>query len=130
MNNISKKISKKELSEMITTITKDVLNEVMENNMALGYSQDPLEQLMQLAMEGDLDSNQPDRNDWFGSENVNEDEINGSANVPSTSFGGDGVSLSESVVENDEKKKLQEKQDKLFNFITENWDHHANNLIK
>lgn len=143
MNKNVKRISKDQLVEMVTNITKQVIKEsvfsvpevgaeeyeqqqdFLKNNPGLPMDK-PLNEPMDAPMNDPMGTN--------GDEQFYDDFLSNPAeqSFPTEepeAMGEDEIDL-DSLLENKEEEDLVEKQDKLLNFITENWDHHANNLIK
>lgn len=110
MNKEVRKITKEQLAEMITNITKRVLAESLEFGEGANVPETTPTQMP-------TDINEEDN--WFSPEEaiVNEEQNQEEAE-----------DLNESAIE--DEKEMIEKQEKLLNFITESWNNHANNLIK
>lgn len=120
MNKKVTKINEQELVKMITDITKRCLNESLgfepegENNE---YIHTP-------EMNGPDNNIETEYQDWFP-ENPAEESF--PEELSNDEPMGDDYNA---LLENKEREDMQEKQEKLFSFITENWNNHANNLIK
>ena len=131
MNKNVKKISKDHLVEMVTNITKQVIKESVFSDPEVGADeyeeqQDMFRNNPGLPMDEPMGAN--------GDEQFYDDFLSNPAeqSFPTEepeAMGEDEIDL-DSLLENKEEEDLVEKQDKLLNFITENWNHHANNLIK
>ena len=141
MNKNTKKISKDQLVEMITNITKQVIKESVFSDPEVGADEYEEQQGILSGPEGDGMAMDP-LNDTLG-DNSDESFYDDFLTNPATeAFPGDNDEMSngeafpgndynfDTLLENKAKEELIEKQNKLFNFITENWDNHANNLIK
>ena len=116
MDKKTKKITKDQLVEMVTNITKQVISESMfpETN---GY-------------EGQQEMPAANNDEEFYDDFLkNPAEESFPTEEENNALGEDEIDL-DTLFENKEKEELAEKQDKLLSFITENWNNHANNLIK
>ncbi len=145
MNKNTKSMSKDQLVEMITNITKQVIKESVFSDPEVGADDYEEQQGILNGPEGDgmpMDNIDDPLNDTLG-DNSDEAFYDDFLTNPATeAFPGDNDEMSngeafpgdddnfDTLLENKAKEELIEKQNKLFKFITENWDNHANNLIK
>ena len=127
-NKMSKKVTKineQQLVKMISDITKRCINESMGLDPEAGEDEYETEQEYFNGPDGNgmpLDDVNDEYEDWFP-ENPAEESF-------SDDTAGDEFNEYDELLESKEKENLQEKQEKLLTFITENWNNHANNLIK
>lgn len=123
MENKTKKITKDQLVEMVTKITKQVISESVFSDPEVGA--DEYEEIQGLPMDTPMENGDEEFYDDFLKNPAEESfQTEEPGDMPSE----DEIDL-DTLLENKENKELAEKQDKLFSFITENWNHHANNLI-
>ena len=119
---MSRKITKMNESQLCGLIA-DITKQYLKESMGL----DP-------EFEDGLDDETPpesledEYDDWFP-ENPAETDF-ADENEPDGEIMDDTMEDYDTLLENKEKEDLAEKQTKLLSFITENWDNHANNLIK
>lgn len=142
-----RKINKSQLVEMVTNITKKVLQESIFSDPEVRADeyeeqQDHFRNNPGMPMDEPEGIEIANNNPMGGDEDFYDDFLSNPAeeSFPTEEPGvmpGDEVQNQimpedelRAMLESKEKEELQEKQDKLLNFITENWDHHANNLIK
>ena len=138
-----KQLNESQLCDLITEATKRVLKESFgldpevgedEYEMTQDYLNSPDGEGMSIDdMNGDNDITDPieqEYDDFFAPEEnpaeeefIPEEDPNDMPmeNIPETY---------DELLESKNKVDMEEKQNKLLTFITENWDNHANNLIK
>ena len=132
MNKNVKRISKDQLVEMVTNITKQVIKESIFPGPEVGadeyeQQQDFLKNNPGLPMDEPMGDNGDEQ--FYDDFLTNPAEQSFPTEEPGETLGEDEIDL-DNLFEAKEEEELAERQDKLLNFITENWDNHANNLIK
>jgi hypothetical protein len=135
-----KQLNESQLCDLITKATKQVLKESFgldpevgedEYQMTQDYVNSPEGEGMSLDnLDGGIEQ---DYDDFFKPEvNPAEDAFEGEqSDFENTALPDDsdnGLEYNQ-LLENKNKVDMEEKQDKLLTFITENWDNHANSLI-
>lgn len=142
MNKTVRKINKDQLAEMVANITKQVIKESFDftpNGLNPEASEDEYSEAQDYFRDNPgMPMDEP--NGENGDEEFYDDFLSNPAESsfpteePGDESGEDGIGADEidldSLLESKEAESLTERQDKLLNFITENWDNHANNLIK
>lgn len=140
-----KQLNESQLCDLITKATKQVLKESFgfspevgedEFNMEQDYLHSPEGEGMPVDSLGDDTTNpiEQEYDDFFApEENPAEEEFD--EDHPDFENAGWPYDSSrdleyDQLLENKNKVDMEEKQNKLLTFITENWDNHANNLIK
>ena len=131
-----KQLNESQLCDLITKATKQVLKESFgldpevgegEYEMTQDYLNSPDGDGMPIDSLGDDTTNSIEKeyDDFFApEENPAEDAFPGeepTEEIPETY---------DQLLESKNKVDMEEKQNKLLTFITENWNNHANNLIK
>lgn len=128
-------LNEAQLCDLVTNITKQCLMESMGLDPESGEDEYGMEQ----DYFNSPDSVGDNAGDSYGSDVPDEEFYDDFFDNPAEeAFGDDTDSELDSyddggydtLLESKEKEDLAEKQEKLFTFITENWDNHANNLIK
>jgi hypothetical protein len=140
-----KQLNESQLCDLITKATKQVLKESFgldpevgedEFNMEHDYLHSPEGEGMPVDSLGDDTTNpiEQEYDDFFTpEENPAEEEFD--EDPPDFENAGWPYDSSrdleyDQLLESKNKVDMEEKQNKLLTFITENWDNHANNLIK
>lgn len=135
-----KQLNESQLCDLITKATKQVLKESFgldpeagedEYQMTQDYVNSPEGEGMPLDnLDGGIEQ---DYDDFFKPEvNPAEDAFEGEqSEFDNTELPSDSSQDLEydQLLENKNKADMEEKQNKLLTFITENWDNHANSLI-
>lgn len=124
-------LNEAQLCDLVTNITKQCLMESMGLDPECGEDEYGMEQDYFNSPDNVADSHGSDvpdeefYDDFF--DNPAEEAFGNDTDSELDSYDDGGY---DTLLENKEKEDLAEKQEKLFTFITENWDNHANNLIK
>lgn len=131
MEKTIKKLNEAQLCNLISNITKQYIMESMGLGSEVGEDQYEMEQ--DYFNSPDSDSTSIDNlgddefyDDFF--ENPAEESFSDDETIDAPSNG--EFDDYDALLESKEKEDLSEKQTKLLTYITENWDNHANNLIK
>ena len=131
MEKTIKKLKEAQLCNLISNITKQYIMESMGLGSEVGEDQYEMEQDYFNNPDSDgtpIDDLGDDEfyDDFF--ENPAEESFSDNETIDTPSNG--EIDDYDALLESKEKEDLSEKQTKLLTYITENWDNHANNLIK
>ena len=131
MEKTIKKLNEAQLCNLISNITKQYIMESMGLGSEVGEDQYEMEQDYFNIPDSDgtpIDDLGDDEfyDDFF--ENPAEESFSDDETIDTPSNG--EIDDYDALLESKEKEDLSEKQTKLLTYITENWDNHANNLIK
>lgn len=131
MEKTIKKLNEAQLCNLISNITKQYIMESMGLGSEVGEDQYEMEQDYFNSPDSDgtpIDDLGEDEfyDDFF--ENPAEESFSDDEDIETPSNG--EFDDYDALLESKEKEDLSEKQTKLLTYITENWDNHANNLIK
>lgn len=131
MEKTIKKLNEAQLCNLISNITKQYIMESMGLGSEVGEDQYEMEQDYFNNPDSDgtpIDDLGDDEfyDDFF--ENPAEESFSDNETIDTPSNG--EIDDYDALLESKEKEDLSEKQTKLLTYITENWDNHANNLIK
>ena len=119
-------LNEAQLCDLVTNITKQYLMESMGLDPESGEDEYGIKQ--DYFNSDSHGSDVPDEefyDDFF--DNPAEEAFGNDTDSELDSYDDGGY---DALLESKEKENFAEKQEKLFTFITENWDNHANNLIK
>lgn len=131
MNKTVKKINTDQLAEMVANITKQYIRESYDLNynwMDPETGEDEYEEAQGVFKDNPGTPMDKNPDDEFYDDFLSNPAENSFQSDEDTSM--DDDSDLDSLLESKEKKMLSDRQDELLNFITENWNNHANNLIK
>lgn len=130
-----KTLNESQLCDLITNITKQYIMESMELHPEFGeVGEEPYEMEQDYFRGSDSEGMPVDNlggdeefyDDFF--ENPAEESFPEEEPIDKPTE--DIPETYDELLESKNKVDMEEKQNKLLNFITENWDNHANNLIK
>jgi len=130
-----KTLNESQLCDLITNITKQYIMEAMELHPEFGEVGEKPYEMEQDYFRGPDSEGMPVDN-LGGDEEFYDDFFENPAEEsfpeeePIDKPTEDIPETYDELLESKNKVDMEEKQNKLLNFITENWDNHANNLIK